>query len=289
MAYDFLVGNTYFTIIDRSPGVDPQHPSAEENGVYDPGVDQIQVNDRSRTIGGTPLDLTNAEHTLVFQYVSQALGVNYPPSFNLSQQWDLFNHLLRGHSLRYAQAIFQRRDNAREAARMGNCLFSFREFTEANRIATFNVSDAHLFPRVSPQVLISLQTFFSPNGISQNPIAACYGENHGNYYRWINTPPPPPAGNRPNPQPSAEPRFGGMNETGLDNQPASGNMNGDGPGTWGGPGVGRRPIGMGTLGPGDYGTGTGAGQGYGSGAGAGLRGRGTDGPTVRAVPWWLER
>jgi len=272
MAYDFLVGNTYFTIIDRSPGSDLQHPSAEENGVYDPGVDQIQVNDRSRT-DGTPLDLTNSEHALAFQYVSQALGVSYPPSFTLSQQWDLFNHLLRGHSLRYAQAIFQHRDNAREVARTGNCLSSFRMFTEANRIATFNVSDAHLFPRVSPQVLISLQTFFTPNGISQNPIGTCYGENHASYYRWVNTPPPPPTVTRPNPQPPGYngivSPFGGANESGLDDSPASGNMTSD-------PTNGQ----IGTMGAPPYTPGTG----WGSGRGRDLRRRDLDGPSVRSAP-----
>ncbi len=91
--------------------------------------------------------------------------------------------------------------------------------------------------------------------------------------------------------------FGGMTESGMDNQNANGNMTGDAVGDafgygglgatgtgWGGGGTGEGTIGMGNIGTMGHGSGTGSGQGYGSGAGRGLRGRGTSGPTVRAAP-----
>jgi pSer/pThr/pTyr-binding forkhead associated (FHA) protein len=91
--------------------------------------------------------------------------------------------------------------------------------------------------------------------------------------------------------------FGGMTESGVDNQNANGNMTGDAVGDafgygglgatgtgWGGGGTGEGTIGMGNIGTMGHGSGTGSGQGYGSGAGRGLRGRGTAGPTVRAAP-----
>ncbi|MFO0603089.1 MAG: AgmX/PglI C-terminal domain-containing protein [Polyangiales bacterium] len=91
--------------------------------------------------------------------------------------------------------------------------------------------------------------------------------------------------------------FGGMTESGVDNQNANGNMTGDAVGDafgygglgatgtgWGGGGTGEGTIGMGNIGTMGHGSGTGSGQGYGSGAGRGLRGRGTSGPTVRAAP-----
>jgi TonB family protein len=91
--------------------------------------------------------------------------------------------------------------------------------------------------------------------------------------------------------------FGGLTESGLDNQNANGNMTGDAVGDafgfgglgatgtgWGGGGTGEGTIGMGGIGTMGHGSGTGSGQGYGSGAGRGLRNRGTTGPTVRAAP-----
>ncbi len=91
--------------------------------------------------------------------------------------------------------------------------------------------------------------------------------------------------------------FGGMTESGVDNQNANGNMTGDAVGDafgygglgatgtgWGGGGTGEGTIGMGNIGTMGHGSGTGSGQGYGSGAGRGLRSRGTSGPTVRAAP-----
>ncbi|MFO0652554.1 MAG: AgmX/PglI C-terminal domain-containing protein [Polyangiales bacterium] len=91
--------------------------------------------------------------------------------------------------------------------------------------------------------------------------------------------------------------FGGMTESGVDNQNANGNMTGDAVGDafgygglgatgtgWGGGGTGEGTIGMGNIGTMGHGSGTGSGQGYGAGAGRGLRGRGTSGPTVRAAP-----
>lgn len=91
--------------------------------------------------------------------------------------------------------------------------------------------------------------------------------------------------------------FGGMTESGVDNQNANGNMTGDAVGDafgygglgatgtgWGGGGTGEGTIGMGNIGTMGHGSGTGTGQGYGSGAGRGLRGRGNSGPTVRAAP-----
>ncbi len=53
---------------------------------------------------------------------------------------------------------------------------------------------------------------------------------------------------------------------------------------WGGGGTGGGTIGLGNIGTMGHGAGTGSGQGYGSGAGVGLRGRGTQGPLVRAAP-----
>lgn len=91
--------------------------------------------------------------------------------------------------------------------------------------------------------------------------------------------------------------FGGLTESGLDNQNANGNMTGDsigeaggfgGLGTagtgWGGGGTGEGTVGMGNFGTMGHGSGNGTGQGFGSGAGRGLRGRGTQGPLVRAAP-----
>jgi TonB family protein len=91
--------------------------------------------------------------------------------------------------------------------------------------------------------------------------------------------------------------FGGLTESGLDNQNANGNMTGDTIGDafgygglgatgtgWGGGGTGEGTIGLGNIGTMGHGSGTGSGQGYGSGAGRGLRGRGTTGPLVRAAP-----
>jgi TonB family protein len=91
--------------------------------------------------------------------------------------------------------------------------------------------------------------------------------------------------------------FGGLTESGMDNQNANGNMTGDAIGDafgygglgaagtgWGGGGTGEGTIGMGSIGTMGHGSGTGTGQGYGSGAGRGLRDRGTRGPTVRAAP-----
>ncbi len=91
--------------------------------------------------------------------------------------------------------------------------------------------------------------------------------------------------------------FGGMTESGMDNQNANGNMTGDSIGDafgygglgaagtgWGGGGTGEGTIGLGNVGTMGHGSGTGSGQGYGSGAGRGLHGRGTTGPLVRAAP-----
>jgi len=91
--------------------------------------------------------------------------------------------------------------------------------------------------------------------------------------------------------------FGGMTESGVDNQNANGNMTGDAVGDafgygglgatgtgWGGGGTGEGTIGMGNIGTMGHGSGTGSGQGYGAGAGRGLRSRGNSGPTVRAAP-----
>ncbi len=91
--------------------------------------------------------------------------------------------------------------------------------------------------------------------------------------------------------------FGGLTESGLDNQNAQGNITGDAIGDafgygglgavgtgWGGGGTGEGTIGLGNIGTMGHGAGNGTGQGYGSGAGRGLRGRGTTGPLVRAAP-----
>ena len=91
--------------------------------------------------------------------------------------------------------------------------------------------------------------------------------------------------------------FGGLTESGMDNQNANGNMTGDTIGDafgygglgatgtgWGGGGTGEGTIGLGNVGTMGHGSGTGTGQGYGSGAGRGLHGRGTTGPLVRAAP-----
>ncbi len=53
---------------------------------------------------------------------------------------------------------------------------------------------------------------------------------------------------------------------------------------WGGGGTGEGTIGLGNVGVIGHGSGGGNGQGYGSGSGRGLRGRGANGPTVRASP-----
>ena len=91
--------------------------------------------------------------------------------------------------------------------------------------------------------------------------------------------------------------FGGLTESGLDNQNANGNMTGDVVGDafgygglgatgtgWGGGGTGEGTIGLGNIGTMGHGSGTGSGQGYGAGAGRGLRGRSNTGPLVRAAP-----
>jgi TonB family protein len=91
--------------------------------------------------------------------------------------------------------------------------------------------------------------------------------------------------------------FGGLTESGMDNTNANGNMTGDTIGDafgygglgatgtgWGGGGTGEGTIGLGNVGTMGHGSGTGTGQGYGAGAGRGLRGRGTQGPLVRAAP-----
>jgi len=91
--------------------------------------------------------------------------------------------------------------------------------------------------------------------------------------------------------------FGGLTESGMDNQNANGNMTGDAIGDafgfgglgatgtgWGGGGTGEGTIGLGNFGTMGHGSGTGNGQGYGSGNGSGLRGRSNRGPLVRAAP-----
>ncbi|MGZ4807833.1 MAG: AgmX/PglI C-terminal domain-containing protein [Thermoanaerobaculia bacterium] len=91
--------------------------------------------------------------------------------------------------------------------------------------------------------------------------------------------------------------FGGLTESGMDNQNANGNMTGDTIGDafgygglgatgtgWGGGGTGEGTIGLGNVGTMGHGSGTGTGQGYGAGSGRGLHGRGNAGPLVRAAP-----
>jgi tetratricopeptide (TPR) repeat protein len=91
--------------------------------------------------------------------------------------------------------------------------------------------------------------------------------------------------------------FGGLTESGLDQDNRNGNMTGDTIGDafgfgglgatgtgGGGGGTGEGTIGLGNFGTMGHGSGTGTGQGYGSGAVRGLRGRVERGLTVRAAP-----